>query len=99
MGEHADAVAELKHEIRARQEVGVAAAYLDQHRRLVAWQIEIAQCPPHHRWTRSKHAQVVEVSPILNQVAGCRLAEDRARLRERLLAGSNGEQDVIFGND
>ena len=30
MGEHADAVAELEHEIRARQDVGVAAADLDQ---------------------------------------------------------------------
>ena len=32
MGEHADAVAELQHEIRARQDVGVAAADLDHDR-------------------------------------------------------------------
>ena len=48
MGEHADAVAELQHEIRARQDVGIAAADLDEDRRLLPRQVEIPSvlCPP-----------------------------------------------------
>ena len=43
MGKHADAVAELQHEIGARQNVGVAAADLDEDGCLLPRQVEIAQ--------------------------------------------------------
>ena len=43
MGEHADAVAGLEHEIGARLDVGIAAADLDDDGRLLARQLEIAQ--------------------------------------------------------
>ena len=46
MGEHADAVAELQHEIRARQDVGIAAADLDEDGRLLPRQVEIAKDTP-----------------------------------------------------
>jgi hypothetical protein len=54
MGEHADAVAELQHEIRTRQEVGIAAADLDEDGRLLPRQVEIAKCSAHHRRAGSK---------------------------------------------
>ena len=96
MGEHADAVAELQHEIGARQDVGVAAADLDDDGRLLSRQVEIAQGSAHHRRAGGKHAQIVEVPAVLDEVAGRGLAEDRARLRERLLGGSGGEQRRHF---
>ena len=99
MGEHADAVAELEHEIRARQDVGVAAADLDQDGRLLPRQVEIAERPADHGRARGEHAQIVEVPTVLDEAAGRSLAEQRARLRKRFLGGSRGEQDVVFGDD
>jgi hypothetical protein len=54
MGEHADAVAELQHEIRTRQDVGIAAADLDEDGRLLPRQVEIAKCSAHQRRAGSK---------------------------------------------
>ena len=57
MGEHADAVAGLEHEVGARQDVGVAAADLGDDRRPVARQVEVAdraaRPPPAARRTRA----------------------------------------------
>ena len=99
MGEHADAVAELQHEIRARQDVGIAAADLDEDGRLLPRQVEIAQCSAHHRRAGSKHAQIVEVPAVRDELAVGGFAQDRARLRERFLGASGREQHVIFGDD
>ena len=85
MGEHADAVAELQHEIRARQDVGIAAADLDEDGRLLPRQVEIAKCSAHHRRAGSKHAQIVEIPAVRDEVAVGGFAQDRARLRERFL--------------
>src|SRR5688572_2610272 len=99
MGEHSNAVAEFKHEIRTRQDIGVATTDLDKNGRLVPRQVEITQGSAHHRWAGSKHTQIVEVAAILDEVTGRGFSEDRARLRERLLRGSDGEQNVIFSDD
>ena len=61
MGEHADAVAGLEHEIGARLDVGIAAADLDDDGRLLARQIEIAQGLADHRRARGEDAEIVEV--------------------------------------
>ena len=45
MGEHTDAVAELEHEIRPRQDVGVATADLDQDGALFSRQVDITERP------------------------------------------------------
>ena len=80
MGEHADAVAGLKHEIGARLDVGVAAADLNDDARLLPRQIEIAQGPAHDRRAGGKDAEIVEVPAVLDDVAGRGFAEDLARL-------------------
>ena len=98
MGEHADAIAELEHEIGARHDVGVAAPHLDDDGRLVPRQIEVAQRPAHHHRARGEHAQVVEVAAILDEHAVRRLPEAAARVSERVLAGADREHDVVLGD-
>ena len=43
MGEQSDAVAEFEDQVRARQDVGIAAAYLDDDGGLVTRQLQVAQ--------------------------------------------------------
>ena len=99
IGEQADAVAELEHEVRPRQQVGVAAADLDDERSLLPRQVEIAERSADHRRPGREHAQIVEVAAILGEATRRRLAETPARLLEHLLARTDGEHDVVLGED
>ena len=99
MGEQADAVAELEHEVRPRLKVGVAAANVDHDRSLLARQVEIAQQSAHQGRPGREHAEIVEVAAILGDAAGGRLAQDLARLVERRPRGADGEQHVVLGDD
>ena len=76
IGEHADAVAELEHEVRPRQEVGVAAADVDHDRSLLARQVEIAKRSAHHSRPGGEHTEIVEIAPILDEPARRRLSEN-----------------------
>ena len=62
MGEHADAVAGLEHEIGARLDVGVAAADLDDDGRFLAGQVEFADGFAEQRGAGGEDAEVVEVA-------------------------------------
>ncbi len=64
-----------------------------------ARQIEIAQGSAQHRRPRGKHAEIVEVPAVLDDVAGRGLAQHRCRLRESLLGRTGREQHVMFGDD
>ena len=72
---------------------------LDEDGRLLPRQVEITKCSAHHRRAGSKHAQIVEVPAVRDEVAVGGFAQDRARLRERFLGASGREQHVIFGDD
>ena len=78
MCEHPDTVAKLKHQIRAGQEIGIAAADLDENGRLLSGQFEIGQGSTDHGRAGSKHAQIVEVPTILGHEAMRRHAEEFA---------------------
>ena len=99
MCEHANAIAEFEHEVRPRHDVSVAAANLRDDRRFVARDVEIAERSTHHARAGHEHAQVIEIAPILDQVAGCGLAQGLARLAEGILGGTDDEHDVVFGDD
>ena len=99
MGEQADAVAELEHEVRPRLEVGVAATNVDHHRGLVAGQVEVAEHPAHHGWPGREDSQVVEVAAVVGEAARRRLAESVCSLIEQRRRGGDDEQHVTLGHD
>ena len=65
MGQQADAIAELEHEVRARLEIGVAAADVNHHGSLLAGQLEITERPTHHGPPGREYPQIVEIPAIL----------------------------------
>ena len=96
VGEQADAVAELEHEIRSRHDVGVAAPDVGNDRRLVARQFEVADRPPHHHRARGEDAYIIEVAAILDQAAGRRLSERATRLGKGLRGWCDDQHDIVL---
>ena len=99
MGEQADAVAELEHEVGPRQDVGVAAAHLGDDRGLLSRQFEVADRPADDARPRGEDAQIIEIAAILDHASRRRFAEALAGLLEHLLVGSDDQHDVVLGDD
>ena len=99
MGEQADAVAELEHQVGTGQDVGVAAAHLGDDDAFLPRQLEVADRPADDARLGGEDAQVVEVAPVLEHLPGRRVAEALAGLLEHLLGRADDQDDVVLGDD
>src|SRR3954453_17174249 len=99
MGEQADAIAELEHEVRPRLKVGVAAANVDHDRSLLARQVEIAQKYAHQNRRGREQTEIIEIAASSGDTAGGRLAQDVAHLIKQRSGGADGKQNIVLGDD
>ena len=99
VGEQADAIAELEHEVGPRHDVGVAAPDMADDRRFGARQLEVADRPAHHQRAGGEDAYVVEVAAILGHATGRRLSKNATRLGKRFRGWRDDQHDVVFRHD
>jgi len=99
VGQEADAVPELEHQVRGRDEFGVPAPDLRDDGRPVARQGQLAERPTHAAPPRGEHPEVVQVPAVLGQPAGGRLSDRHAHLVEDGSRGSGGEEHVAVSQD
>ena len=93
--QHADAIAELEHQVVVGQQIGVAAAHVDVAVVEAAGNLQAAERHADDAALRGEDADVVERGPVRRELARGALADQRARLVDRGGIGADDEQHVV----